>query len=407
MSIAQQLDSTFQRLYQRRPVASFFAPGRVNLIGEHTDFNGGHVFPAAISLGTYAVAAPRVDARFRLHSLNFAGQNAGDSVPDGGGIVESDDVNAAPLAYDRKRYDWANYPLGVIATLLKKGHVIPHGLDIVFCGNLPTGAGLSSSASIEVLTAVMANEFFNLNLDHKTIALIAQEAENTFVGVQCGIMDQFAVAFGKKDHAILLNCNTLQHRYAPISQSKYRVLIANTNKRRGLDESKYNERRAECEAALAIIREFLPVNTLGELSNADFDSVVARVSAPVAQSLPMLRARHVVRENQRTLSAVDALQRGDLAAFGVLMDASHLSLRDDFAVSCRELDVLVELIRQQPGTLGARMTGAGFGGCVVALVPAASLDALHSAVAPAYTHTFGYPPDFYDIDIVNGAGRIG
>lgn len=407
MNIAQQLDSAFQRLYHRRPTASFFASGRVNLIGEYTDFNGGHVFPCALSLGTYAVAAPRTDGRFRLHSLNFAEK---DGIQGLEAVVETDDIHDNPLTFDRERYDWANYPLGVVATLIKQGYAVPHGLDIVFLGNLPTGAGLSSSASIEVLTAVMANDFFQLNLDAKTMALLAQEAENTFVGVQCGIMDQFAIAFGKSDHAILLNCDTLEYRYAPISQTDYRVLIANTNKRRGLGDSKYNERRAECEAALGIIREFYPINTLGELSDADFDNVAAlliqRGESDVAQSLPMLRARHVVRENQRTLKAVDALQQGDLTTFGALMDASHCSLRDDFEVSCPELDALVELIRQQPGTLGARMTGAGFGGCVVALTPVASFDALRAAVSPAYTQVFGYAPDFYDIRIVDGAGRL-
>lgn len=394
-SMAEALKAAFARLFGSASPALFFAPGRVNLMGEYTDFNGGHVFPCAISLGTWAAAAPRSDGRFRFHSLNFPQK----------GIIETDDaaLPGTQLVYDRRRYGWANYPLGVPAVLARRGHALPHGLDVVFAGNLPTGAGLSSSASIEVLTAVLADELFHLGLGRKDLALLAQEAENAFVGMQCGIMDQFAIACGKKDHALLLHCGSLACRHVPLTLDGYRVLIANTNKERSLTESKYNERRAECETALTALRRLRPVGALGDLTETAFDAAAALLPP----SPPLRRARHVVRENQRTLRAVEALERHDPVAFGRLMNASHASLRDDFEVSGPELDHLADCIRRQPGVLGARMTGAGFGGCVVALVPAAlpALSALRNAVATAYAAATGRQPDFYDVSPVDGAAR--
>lgn len=368
-----------------REGAPFFAPGRVNLIGEHTDYNGGHVLPCAIHLGTYAVAAPRADNRVRLFSLNF---------PDTP-IIEAPTRGLCP----DPKYVWGNYPLGVTAVMEKRGVAIG-GADILFWGDLPEGAGLSSSASIEMLTAIIFNEFFALKFEGPDLALIGQAAENEFVGVGSGIMDQFIVACGRAGQALLLNCDTLEYHYAPLELGAATLLIIDSGKRRGLADSKYNQRRAECEAALAIINSMTHADFryFGEMSSRDFEKYAHRLTDDVL----LRRARHAVSENQRAIMAAAALNNGDLAAFGRLMNESHYSLRHDYEVTGPELDALAEIAQWQPGALGARMTGAGFGGCVVALVKTESLENFKNKVGEGYLAETGHNAVF--IPVVPSAG---
>ena len=388
MDIVKNMQTEFKKLFGDQATKTFFSPGRVNLIGEHTDYNGGNVFPCAISLGTYAVAAKRTDKKMRLYSMNIPEK----------GIIE---FEIAALRYDKK-YDWANYPMGVIQMLQNHGFELASGFDILFYGTLPNGAGLSSSASLEVLTGVIFNEFLNLQINRVDLVKMSQEAENKFVGVNCGIMDQFAVGMGKKNHAILLDCNTLVYRYSKIELNGYSIVIANTNKRHSLGDSKYNERRGECEAALAQLQTVKSIKALGELTDAEFDELSESISSPIQRK----RAHHAVYENQRTLEAVAALENKDLVKFGQLMNASHVSLRDDYEVTGIELDTLAELAWQQDGVLGSRMTGAGFGGCTVSIVKDECIAAFEKNIAAAYTAKIGYAPDFYVANIADGAGLI-
>ena len=389
MEILVEMKKVFMEKFGRAASQAYFSPGRVNLIGEHTDYNGGHVFPCAISLGTYAVAAKRSDAQVRLYSMNLP-QSGIVTVP-----------GAQGLNYEAGR-DWANYPLGVIRMLEDAGYPVGTGLDIVFYGTLPNGAGLSSSASIEVLMAVILDDLFRWGLDRITLVRLAQKAENQFVGVNCGIMDQFAVGMGKKDCAILLDCNTLDYRYSRLALEGCSIVITNTNKKHSLGASKYNERRSQCEAALAQLQQVKPIQSLGELTDEEFDALAGHISDPVERR----RARHAVYENQRTLQAVAALEQHNLAAFGRLMNASHVSLRDDYEVTGEELDTLAELAWQQDGVIGSRMTGAGFGGCTVSLVRDEALPAFRRNIASAYAKKIGYAPDFYIASIAGGAGKI-
>lgn len=388
MEIINELKENFKQQFGTDVEALFFSPGRVNLIGEHTDYNGGHVFPCAISLGTYAAVSKRNDTKIRLYSLNFPQQ----------GVVEAD---VTELKYDEAR-DWANYPLGVIKIMQEHGLAITSGFDMAVYGNLPNGAGLSSSASIEVLMGTVARDLYMLDIDMINIVKYSQEAENTFVGVNCGIMDQFSIGMGKKNCAILLDCNTLEYRYSEIDLKGCKIVIGNTNKRRGLNDSKYNERRSECETALAELQKVKPINSLGELSNEDFD----KIKDSISNEVNMRRARHAVRENQRTMEAVQALENNDTERFGKLMNDSHISLRDDYEVTGRELDTLVELAWQQPGVIGSRMTGAGFGGCTVSLVKEDSIDNFCKAVTAGYKAAIGYEPSFYVADIADGTRKI-
>lgn len=369
-------------------VRSFFAPGRVNLIGEYTDFNGGHVLPCALTIGTYAAARQRQDRRLRLISVNFPGT----------GVIETD-LDHLALA---PAHDWANYPKGVLHTLREAGHGIETGLDIAFGGNIPNGAGLSSSASIEVLTATVLNALFGLGIGLPEQALLAQRAENSYIGVNCGIMDQFAVAMGQADHALLLNTDTLHYEQVPLILGGHCIVIANTNRRRGLADSKYNVRFAECREALADLQTVTAIRSLGDLTEAAFEAAAHAVRSPEARK----RARHAVYENQRTLAAADILKSGNLSGFGALMNVSHRSLRDDFQVSCTELDVLVELAQNHPGVLGARLTGAGFGGCTVNLVAQAEAEAFISRVGAAYRERIGYDADFYVVRAGDGAREL-
>ncbi|UOR11350.1 galactokinase [Halobacillus amylolyticus] len=368
-------------------LVSFFAPGRVNLIGEHTDYNGGHVFPCALSVGTYVIARKRQDDKVRLHSMNFSEL----------GMIET---KVDELTYEQP-HDWANYPKGVAAVFQQAGYKIATGFDAAFYGNIPNGAGLSSSASVEMVTAVMLKELFQLKIDRIEMVKLAQKAENEFVGVNCGIMDQFAIGMGKQDHAILLNCDTLDYQHTPISLTNEQLIIANTNKRRGLSDSKYNERRQQCETALSDLQIMLDIGKLGELTRGEFEANKGLIHDALAQK----RAKHAVYENLRTIDAVEKLKAGDVEGFGKLMNESHISLRDDYEVTGKELDALVEAAWEE-GAIGSRMTGAGFGGCTISIVPIEITTRFIDRVGQKYTEATGLEADFYIVDIGDGAKKL-
>jgi galactokinase len=382
------LTEKFSEIFDKNNENVFFSPGRVNLIGEHTDYNGGNVFPCALTIGTYALVNKRNDKKVFAHSLNF--ENLG--------VIE---FNLDNLVYDKKD-DWANYPKGVIKTFENHGYNIPSGFDILFFGNIPNGSGLSSSASIEVLVGVILNKLFNLNIQMIDIVKMCQEAENKFIGVNCGIMDQFAIGMGKENCAILLDCNTLKYSYAKLNLDGYKIVIANTNKQRKLADSKYNERRSECDSALKEIQKVKDIRSLGELTEEDFEGVKYCIS----DSTKTKRAKHAVYENQRTLKAVQALNSNDLPLFGKLMNDSHISLRDDYEVTGLELDTLVSLAWKCDGVIGSRMTGAGFGGCTVSIVKEDCIDNFIETIKTQYTEKIGYEPSFYIIDISDGASEL-
>ena len=388
MKILDEMQEVFREKFGAAQTHAYFSPGRVNLIGEHTDYNGGHVFPCAISLGTYALVAPRTDGISRLYSMNVPEQ----------GVVQF------PMhgAVKSDAYGWANYPIGVVRVMEDAGHRAAHGFDIVLYGTLPSGAGLSSSASIEVLMAVILNDELNLGIDMVELVKFSQKAENEFVGMNCGIMDQFAVGMGKKDCAILLDCNTLSYRYSKLALDGCSIVITNTNKTHSLVTSAYNERRAQCESALKALQKVKPIKALGELTNAEFDAIASAIPDPVERR----RARHAVYENNRTLEAVKALEANDVKRFGELMNASHVSLRDDYEVTGPELDTLAELAWQQDGVLGSRVTGGGFAGCTVSIVRDAAIPAFEKNVGDAYTAKIGYAPSFYVANIADGACRL-
>ncbi|AME03116.1 galactokinase [Selenomonas sp. oral taxon 136] len=388
MKILDEMQEVFREKFGAAQTHAYFSPGRVNLIGEHTDYNGGHVFPCAISLGTYALVAPRTDGISRLYSMNLPEQ----------GVVQF------PMhgAVKSDAYGWANYPIGVVRVMEDAGHRAAHGFDIVLYGTLPNGAGLSSSASIEVLMAVILNDELNLGIDMVELVKFSQKAENEFVGMNCGIMDQFAVGMGKKDCAILLDCNTLSYRYSKLALDGCSIVITNTNKTHSLVTSAYNERRTQCESALKAMQKVKPIKALGELTNAEFDAIASAIPDPVERR----RARHAVYENNRTLEAVKALEANDVKRFGELMNASHVSLRDDYEVTGPELDTLAELAWQQDGVLGSRMTGGGFAGCTVSIVRDAAIPAFEKNVGEAYTAKIGYAPSFYVANIADGARRL-
>ena len=368
---------------------TYFAPGRVNLIGEHTDYNGGHVFPCALTMGTYATVREREDKIINFYSMNF----------DELGILTSSIDN---LIYNENE-NWINYPKGVIWALKDEGYNIDHGFDIVYYGTIPNGAGLSSSASLEVLTGFILKDMFKLDIDNTKIALIGQKAENKYVGVNCGIMDQFVIANGKKDNAVFLDTATLEYKYAPINLENEKIVIINTNKKRGLGDSKYNIRRAECEKALEELQESgLNIKALGDLTEEEFEAHKDAIKDEIRQK----RAKHAVYENQRTLKAVQALENNDLALFGKLMVESHNSLRDDYEVTGIELDTAVEEALKQEGVIGARMTGAGFGGCAVSIVKTDKVEKFIKNVENGYREKIGYNPEFYVVEIGNGVRVI-
>lgn len=376
----EKLLKEFQRVFGKPAQGVYFAPGRVNLIGEHTDYNGGHVFPCALTIGTYAAAAKNSDGALRFYSMNFESR----------GVIET---NLSELV-NVKEHSWANYPKGVLKVILDRGCKMDSGMDILYFGNIPNSSGLSSSASVEVLTAYVARELFGLSLDFVEIAKIGQKAENEFIGVNCGIMDQFAIAMGKKDHAIFLDTADLSYEYAPIRLENAKIVIACSNKKRGLGDSKYNERRSECEAALAKLQKEKPIQSLGELSEEEFEQMRSLIDNPVQQR----RAKHAVYENQRTIKAVKALKENDIKGFGRLMTASHESLRDDYEVTGIELDTLVDASLKQEGVIGSRMTGAGFGGCTVSIVESGCVDSFIREVGRIYEEKIGYKADFYVVE---------
>ena len=349
------LEQFKQQFGEEGDIRIYFAPGRVNLIGEHTDYNGGHVFPCALTIGTYGVARKREDRKLRFYSMNFGEL----------GVIESDldDLTPYPEA------NWTNYPKGVIWAFGEKGMEIPCGMDLLLYGNIPNGSGLSSSASVEVLTGYILRDFWGYEISNQDLALIGQFSEHKYNGVNCGIMDQFAIAMGKANHAIFLDTATLEYTYAPIELKGVKIVIACSNKKRGLGDSKYNERRTECETALAEIQQVAGILSLGDLDEIQFNYCQNMIKDEDRKA----RARHAVTENQRTIQAVEALNNNNISLFGSLMNASHISLRDDYEVTGIELDTLVEAAWKIPGVIGSRMTGAGFGGCTVSLVPEAAI----------------------------------
>lgn len=381
----EQLMKQFAKIYGTTEGAEFyFSPGRVNLIGEHTDYNGGHVFPCAISLGTYGAARKREDNKLRFYSANFEDL----------GIIET---SLDDLKYDKKD-NWVNYAKGMIYFLKETGHDVDKGMDIFIEGNIPNGSGLSSSASLEMLIGVIAQELFNLDIDRVDLVKLGMETENKFIGVNSGIMDQFAVGMGKQNQAILLDTNTLEYSYAPVDMGNNVIVIMNTNKRRELADSKYNERRSECETAVGELQAKLDINTLGELDAQTFDEYAYLIE----DENRLKRARHAVWENQRTMQAQAALEEGDLEKFGRLVNASHVSLEHDYEVTGIELDTLAHTAWKQEGVLGARMTGAGFGGCGIAIVDKDKVEAFKENVGKVYTEKIGYAPAFYIAEIADG-----
>ncbi|MFO7658786.1 MAG: galactokinase [Bacteroidales bacterium] len=380
------LKAEFIKLYgkgENNP-SVYFAPGRVNLIGEHTDYNGGYVFPCALSFGTYLVVRKTDDDLIKFASSNFSFKAS---------------INITNIAIKQGSH-WINYPLGVMNEFIKEG-VSLTGMELLFSGNVPSGAGLSSSASVEVVTAFALNDIFKLGLNGIELAKTGQRAENIFVGVNCGIMDQFASSMGRKNAAIFLNCDTLDFDWVPVLLKGYRLVIANTNKHRELAVSKYNERRSECEKAVAYISQRKKIKNLGELSYEEF----LELQNAIPEENVLKRARHVVTEIKRTKDAVNELKAGHLVKFGELMNGSHDSLRDDYEVTGIELDTLVEEARKIPGVIGSRMTGAGFGGCTVSLVREDAIEGFIEVVGKNYKAKIGHEADFYVADIGDGAKK--
>lgn len=384
----EKLYDKFKELFGYEAESKFFAPGRVNLIGEHTDYNGGHVFPCAIHKGTYALVKKRDDKKFRMYSENF--ENLG--------IIEFLLDNLV----NEKKHKWVNYPKGVVKMFIEAGYKIDSGFDVLFYGNIPNGSGLSSSASIEIVTSIILKDLYNLDIDMVEMVKLSQKAENQFIGVNSGIMDQFAVGMGKKDNAILLDCNTLKYSYAPVILKDEVLVIGNTNKKRGLADSKYNERRAECEEALKDLQKELDIQSLGELSVEEFNKSEKLIKNEINRK----RAKHAIYENQRTIKAQKELMEGNLEEFGRLMNESHVSLRDDYEVTGIELDTMVEIAWNQEGVIGSRMTGAGFGGCTISIVKKDAVDKFIENVGKEYKEKVGLDADFYVVNISDGAKKL-
>lgn len=386
----KKLFDMFAELFGNSEGARFyFSPGRVNLIGEHTDYNGGHVFPCALTLGTYGAARKREDNKIHFYSMNL----------NSFGVVEAslDDLT------NKKEYNWANYPLGVVWAFKEKGHTITSGFDMVIWGNIPNGSGLSSSASLEVLTGVILTDLFEIkDLSMTDLALIGQYSENNFNGCNCGIMDQFAVAMGKKDHAIFLDTSDLNYEYAPCILDGAKIVITNSKVKHSLVDSAYNDRRNECAAALKALQSELDIQALGDLTPEEFEAHKSLIK----DEIQLQRAKHAVYENQRTIDAVTALKAGDIERFGKLMNQSHISLRDDYDVSCEEIDILVDLAWKIPGVLGSRITGGGFGGCTVSIVKDESVDTFIETIGKTYLEKVGHEAEFYTVDIGDGASRL-
>ena len=373
----KKLMETFQKLYGGEgDIRTFFSPGRVNLIGEHTDYNGGHVFPCALTLGTYGIARKRNDRKIRFYSDNFSGL----------GVMETslDDLVPSPAA------KWTNYPKGVIWAFEKKGYSIAQGMDVLVYGNIPNGSGLSSSASLEVLTGVILKDLFDIEISMQDIALIGQYSENHYNGCNCGIMDQFAVAMGKKDCAVFLDTNTLQYEYATVKLEDAKIVITNSKVKHSLVDSAYNDRRRESETALKDLQKVVDIRTLGDLTEEEFEIHKDAIGDEICKK----RAKHAVYENQRTIRAVKALKENDIAGFGRLMNQSHISLRDDYEVSCEEIDILVDLAWKINGVVGSRITGGGFGGCTVSIVKNDAVETFVEQVGKGYKEQTGHEAEF-------------
>ena len=388
--MTEKLMETFQNLFGADgDIRTYFAPGRVNLIGEHTDYNGGHVFPCALTLGTYAVARKRDNRVLRFYSENFASL----------GVIETSLDDLVP---DEKA-DWTNYPKGVMWTFEKRGYKLPQGMDIAIYGDIPNGSGLSSSASLEVLTGIVLKDMFGFDeITMPEIAQIGQYSENNFNGCNCGIMDQFASAMGKKDNAIFLDTNTLEYEYAPVVLPDAKIVITNSKVKHSLVDSAYNDRRSECETALEELKSEMPIVTLGDLTEAEFEAHKDTIKDPVRQ----LRAKHAVYENQRTIRAVAALKANNIEEFGKLMNESHISLKNDYEVSCEEIDILVDLAWEIPGVIGSRITGGGFGGCTVSIVKNDAVDTFIEKVGNGYKEQTGNTAEFYVVEVGDGAHRL-
>jgi galactokinase len=388
MESLTQLTERFIDLHggTKEGIRYFFAPGRVNLIGEHTDYNGGYVFPAALTFGTTLLLRKRKDGELHMASDNSSLQKT---------ITLENAIN---LQED----DWINYPKGILVHLMKRGFNFG-GYDLLYHGEIPNGAGLSSSASLQLVTAFGFMSMEGHSIDRKKLALIAQESENQFMKVNCGIMDQFTVAMGKKDHAILLKCNDLQYDYVPFQSQGYKIVIGNTNKRRGLVDSEYNARRSQCEQAVQYLQAAYPtIHLLAEIDLEQFELNKHLISDEIVRK----RAQHVIEENDRVLRSVDALKHNNLSQFGQLMTASHHSLKELYEVTCRELDIMVEAAHQCKGVLGSRMTGAGFGGCTVSLVHEDYVNDFITNVAAAYANQTNLNADFYVADIGDGVTEL-
>lgn len=383
----EQLIKAFRELFgEEGELHVYFAPGRVNLIGEHTDYNGGHVFPCALTIGTYAVARRREDRKIRFYSQNFPKS----------GVVETslDDLTPYEAA------GWTNYPKGVMWAFEGRGYKLPSGIDMLIYGNIPNGSGLSSSASLEVLTGTVLRDLFGFDdLSMTDLAFIGQYSENNYNGMNCGIMDQFASAMGKKDHAIFLDTSDLSYEYASVKLEDAKIVITNSKVKHSLVSSAYNDRRKECETALKELQKVMDVPSLGALTEDEFEAKKDAIQSEVRQR----RAKHAVYENQRTIKAVEALKNNDIERFGALMNASHISLRDDYEVSCEEIDVLVELAWKIEGVVGSRITGGGFGGCTVSIVKNDAVDTFIEQVGNGYREKTGHEAEFYVVEIGDGA----
>ncbi len=382
----EKLKESFLKLYgsSEEKINLYFAPGRVNLIGEHTDYNSGYVFPCSLTYGTYLMIREQKENAVDLTTMNYS-YHKKLKLPE----IEKDDEN------------WVNYPMGVMKQFQEKGFEIP-GCQMLFAGDVPDGAGLSSSASIEMATAVCMNDILGSDLPMLELVKLSQKAENVFVGVNCGIMDQFAAGFGKKDHAVFINCGTLEHELVPVRLKDHLLIISNTNLKRGLTTSKYNERRSQCESAVEYLSQKDKIENLSRLNLSAFHQSEHLIKDETVKK----RARHVISENQRVLEAVDALKNNDLPEFGRLMLESHESLKKDYEVTGPELDALVEEAMSVEGVVGSRMTGAGFGGCTVSIVRKNATDQFKVNVGQGYKKKTGLDPDFYIGNIGDGAMKI-
>ncbi len=385
----EKLTAEFAKIFgDAEGVKVYFAPGRVNLIGEHTDYNGGHVFPCALTVGTYGVARKRTDGRLRFYSMNFEQL----------GVIESDMKGLKP----DESAGWTNYPKGVMWAFEKRGFQMPCGIELLLYGDIPNGSGLSSSASLEVLTGYILRDLFGFDVTNTDIALIGQYSENNFNGMNCGIMDQFASAMGKKDNAIFLNTADLSYEYAPLVLEGAKIVVTNSKVKHSLVDSAYNQRRKESETALAELQKVVDIKGLGDLSEEEFE----RHKSAIQDEVRMRRAKHAVYENQRTIRAVEALKKNDIRLFGELMNQSHISLRDDYEVSCEEIDVLVEEAWKIPGVIGSRITGGGFGGCTVSIVKDEAIDVFQEALGKAYQEKVGKTAEFYIVEIGDGPREL-